>query len=108
MTSLRECDIGCASAIDAGLPVLAYEPNANTVVIYGYRDSAQTLLMQDYFDSEKPLEPPAEKLGPFLIFQDGCSRPLPRRQALIEAFRIGAGNWRCGSVPGGPGRYWHG
>ena len=51
-----------AASINAGLPVLAYEPRLNLDVVYGYEDGGKLLLLRDYFQGETPLRLPAEAL----------------------------------------------
>jgi hypothetical protein len=96
------------SSIDAGLPVLAYEPRLNVDVIYGYQDGGQTLLMRDYFRGPEPLVLPPRELGFLAIFLGEHRAGLSAHDGLIEGLKIAATNWRRGSAPAERGKYWHG
>lgn len=97
-----------AAAINAGRPVLAYEPKLNVDVVYGYADGGKTLLLRDYFKGNEPLELPAANLGPMLIFLNDHAEPLGRRLAVIEAMNITVRNWRRDPVGTNKGKYFYG
>ncbi len=99
---------GIVASIDAGRPVLAYEPRLNMDVVYGYEEGGKTLLLRDYFQGETPLSLPASRLGPMLIFVVDYAEPLLRHAALTEALSIAVRNWRRGYVPAEKGKYRYG
>jgi len=96
------------ASIDAGLPVLAYEPGLNMDVVYGYEDGGKTLLMRDYFTGNEPLRLPASKLGFMAILLGKRSAPLSHRDALIAGLQAAVSNWRRGRMAWSKGSYWYG
>jgi RNA polymerase sigma-70 factor (ECF subfamily) len=97
-----------ASAIDAGRAVLAYAPDLNVGVVYGYEDDGRKILMRDYQKGEEPASVQLSKLGPMLIFLTDHVEPLPRRQAVLQALKIALRNWRRDPVPHARGKYHYG
>jgi hypothetical protein len=97
-----------AASIDAGRPVLTYEPKLNVDVIYGYEDAGKTLLLRDWFHGDKPLVLPAAKLGPMLMFPVRREQPLTRKGALRAALRADVRNWRRKAVKAAKGEYLYG
>jgi RNA polymerase sigma-70 factor (ECF subfamily) len=96
------------ASIDAGMPVLAYEPQLNVDVVYGYEDRGKVLLLRDYFTPDSPLALPPPKLGFLIMFLGEHSEGLSRREALTEALRIAVLNWKRERYSEGPGAYWYG
>ncbi len=101
------------AAIDAGSPVLAYPPNMNMGVIYGYEDDGNTLLLRDYDKAETPLRLPAAQLGPMVIFLGEHGPAFSRHTALHNALRQAMQNWRRppeprDDTPGKSGVYQYG
>ena len=96
------------ASIDAGRPVLAYEPRGNMDVVYGYEQGGKMLLLRDYFQAEEPLRLPPSKLGFLLLFLGAREEVLSRRDALIASLRMAAHNWRRERGHAGPGDYWYG
>ena len=96
------------ASIDAGRPVLAYEPRGNMDVVYGYEQGGKILLLRDYFQAEEPLRLPPSKLGFLLLFLGAREEVLSRRDALIASLRMAAHNWRRERGHAGPGDYWYG
>ncbi len=96
------------ASIDAGRPVLAYEPRENMDVVYGYEQGGKMLLLRDYFKGEEPLRLPPSQLGFLMLFIGDRGEALSRRDAVIESLRIAARNWRRERGHAGPGDYWYG
>ncbi len=96
------------ASITAGRPVLAYEPQLNMDVVYGFESGGKTLLLRDYFQGEKPLRLPPSKLGFLMLFIGDHQAALAGRAALIEALRMAVRNWRRERFTTGPGEYWYG
>lgn len=96
------------ASINAGRPVLAYEPRHNMDVVFGYEDGGKMLLLRDYFRADEPLRLPLSELGFLILFLGDRHKALPRRSALIEALRIAVRNWRRERFAAGPGEYWYG
>ena len=96
------------AAINSGRPVLAYEPNLNMDVVFGYEDGGKVLLLRDYFKPDEPLRLPPSKLGFLIIFIGDHAGGQPRRDAIIEGLKAGARNWRRVRFAEGPGEYWYG
>jgi hypothetical protein len=96
------------ASIDAGRPVLAYEPRLNMDVVFGYKDNGKILLLRDYFTPEKPLEIAPEKLGFLVIFLGNHTNPTPSRAAIIAGLQAAVVNWRRDKFAEGPGAYWYG
>ena len=97
-------------SIDAGRPVLAYEPCYNMAVIYGYQDDGKTVMLRDYFRGDEPHVLPTMKLGALIMFLGEHVEAPVRRESFTEALRIAAHNWQRGRGDAGiPGRdYWYG
>ncbi|UCH36261.1 MAG: sigma-70 family RNA polymerase sigma factor [Armatimonadota bacterium] len=96
------------ASIDAGRPVLAYEPRLNMDVVYGYEDGGKMLLLRDYFQGEDPLRLPPSKLGFLIAFVGERGKALSHRAAVIEGLRIAVRNWKRERHAEGPGEYWYG
>lgn len=97
------------ASIDAGRPVLAYDPSLNLGVIYGYEEGGQTVLMHDYSRQEKPTRRPVSELGAMALFLGEHSQPMPRRDAVIQGLRMASQNWRRRHDPPNEERgYWLG
>ncbi len=96
------------ASIDAGRPVLAYEPRLNMDVVYGYEQGGKMLLLRDYFKGEEPLRLPPSKLGFLMLFIGDRGEAMSRREAIVESLRIAARNWRRERGRAGPGEYWYG
>ena len=96
------------ASINAGRPVLAYEPRLNMDVVFGYEDGGKVLLLRDYFQPDEPLRLPSAKLGFLILFLGDCGEPMPRRDAFVEGLKIAVHNWRRERGKAGPGEYWYG
>lgn len=96
-------------SLDAGIPVIGYEPGLNAGTIYGYETGGETLLMRDYMtkDSDTLRIPPSE-LGAHLIFLEGRTDPLAAREAIIEGLRMAVSNARRDPVQAPKGQYHYG
>jgi hypothetical protein len=79
-------------SINAGRPVLAYDPTYNVAVIKGYEDGGRVVLMQTYGspDTEKRT---LDELPGFLVLFDAYDKPLPPREMLTHSLRIAVHNW---------------
>jgi RNA polymerase sigma-70 factor (ECF subfamily) len=95
-------------SIDEGRAVLAYEPELNMDVVYGYEQGGKMLLLRDYAKGEEPLRLSPSKLGFLMLFIGDRGEAMSRREAIIESLRIAARNWRRERGHAGPGEYWYG
>ncbi len=82
------------ASIDAGMPVLAYEPTWNVDVVYGYEQGGQVLLLRDRRQEEDPLRLPPSRLGSFTLFVLAHVEPPPRQRAVAESLHAAVRNWR--------------
>jgi RNA polymerase sigma-70 factor (ECF subfamily) len=96
------------ASIDAGRPVLAYEPRDNMDVVFGYEEGGKTLLLRDYFNPDTPLKLAPSELGFLTIFVGEYADAMPRRDALTMALEAAVRNWRRVKFSEGPGAYWYG
>lgn len=96
------------ASIEAGRPVLTYEPGLNVAVIYGYKDNGAALLLRDYFKGDAPQELPPADLPAFLCFLDDYGKPMATRDAFVEALKIGVRNWRRDPMAREKGKYFYG
>jgi len=96
------------ASIDAGRAVLAYEPQLNMDVVYGYEKGGRVLVLRDYFRGEEPLRLPPSKLGFLILFLGDHVEPMTRRAALMDSLKTGVRNWRRERGASGPGEYWYG
>jgi len=97
------------ASIDAGRPVLAYDPSLHLGVIYGYEEGGQTVLMHDYSRQETPSRRRVSELGAMALFLGEHSQPMPRRDAVIQGLRMASQNWRRRHDPPNEERgYWLG
>ncbi len=97
-----------AQEIRNGRPMLAYEPQLNVAVIFGFEDDGRTLLLRDYMTDDRAARLPIEKLGAFLCFLGQQHAPLDPHTALFAALERGVANWHRSHVPTAAGRYWYG
>ena len=95
------------SSIDAGFPVLAYEPKLNMDVIYGYRGAGKTLIIEDYFRDE-PVEAAPRDLGPFVIFLEEHDTAMPEAEVIRAGLEIAVANWNRDPMPWAKGKYHYG
>ena len=96
------------ASINAGRAVLAYEPQLNMDVVYGYEKGGKVLLLRDYFRGEEPLRLPPSKLGFLILFLGDHIEPMTRQAALIDSLKTGVRNWQRERGASGPGEYWYG
>jgi len=96
------------ASINAGRPVLAYEPRGNMDVVFGYQDGGKILLLRDYFERDTPLQLAASELGFLVLFLGEHGEGMPRPEALVRSLRIAVRNWRRERFSEGPGEYWYG
>jgi len=94
--------------IDAARPVLAYSPNEDMAVVYGYETGGKTLLLRDYGHGDEPLKLPPAKLGFLMLFLGEHGKALSQREAAAEALRIAVRNWEREKFREGPAEYWYG
>lgn len=97
-----------AHEIRTGRPMLAYEPQLNVAVIYGFEEEGRIVLLRDYMNDESQLRLPIDKLGPFLCFLGGRKQALHPREALLAGIQLGVDNWHRSHAPSNGGRYWYG
>ncbi len=97
-----------AREIRSGRPLLAYEPQLNVAVVFGFEDEARTLLLRDYMTDEPMARLPIEKLGSFLCFLGQQHGALNPREALFAALERGVENWHRTHAATTDGRYWYG
>jgi RNA polymerase sigma-70 factor (ECF subfamily) len=96
------------ASINAGRPVLAYDPRLNMDVVFGYEDGGKTLLLRDYFQPDAPLKLAPSELGFLTLFLGDYTPTMSAREALLQALAIAARNWRRVKFSEGPGEYWYG
>ncbi len=96
------------ASIDAGRPVLAYEPRLNMAVVFGYEENGRTLLLRDYFQPAEPLRLTPAQLGFLSLFLGDHTTPPSRREALQQALTLAVRHWQREQASEGPGRYWYG
>jgi len=96
------------ASINAGRPVLAYEPRLNLDVVFGYEEGGKILLLRDYFKPDEPLRLPPASLGFLILFIEDRGRAMSRRDAFIQGLKIAVHNWRRERAKAGPGEYWYG
>ncbi len=94
--------------IRAGRPLLAYEPQLNVAVIFGFEEDGRVLLLRDYMTDEPSARLPAEKLGPFLCLLGERREPLDPHEALLAGLEHAVGNWHRTHAAAPAGRFWHG
>ena len=97
-----------AAEIRAGRPLLAYKPQLNIGVIFGFEDEGRTLLMRDYMTDEPMQRLPIDKLGPFLCFLGSQHAPIGLRDAILVALDRAVENWHRSHATAAAGRYWYG
>lgn len=97
-----------AHEIRAGRPMLAYEPQLNLAVIFGFEDEGRIVLLRDYMNDEPQLRLPIDKLGPFLCFLGGRTEALHPHEALLAGIQHSVENWHRSHAPAHAGRYWYG
>jgi RNA polymerase sigma-70 factor (ECF subfamily) len=95
-------------SVNAGRPVLAYEPGLNMDVVYGYEQGGRMLLLRDRAADEDTLRLPPSKLGFMLIFPGDHKEPMSERAAAIEGIKMAVCHWRRDRFAAGPGEYWYG
>lgn len=98
------------ASIDAGKAAAAYvtPQNLNLGVIYGYQDAGKKWLMRDYFAKTGTTTIPIEKLGPMLILAQEFKPTMPRKQASVEALKMGVNHWGRGRGPTQEHKYLYG
>ncbi|HQF39109.1 MAG TPA: hypothetical protein PK322_08330 [Opitutaceae bacterium] len=94
--------------IREGRPVLAYDPQLNVAVIFGFEDEGQILLARDYMSDTPVARLPLEKLGSFLCFLGHRHGGLNARAAVLDGLARGVANWHRSHAPAESGRYWYG
>ena len=72
-----------AGSIDAGLPVIVYEPGWNCAVAYGYREAGDTLVLRDYFAREGRRDAQPADLPAFQYHIRGFGQPMAPREAFL-------------------------
>lgn len=97
-----------AQEIRNGRPILAYGPQLNVAVIFGFEDDGRTLLMRDYMTDDALTRLPIEKLGSFLCFLGQQHGHLDPRASLFAALGRGVDNWHRSHAATAAGRYWYG
>ncbi len=97
-----------AQEIRAGRPLLAYEPQLNVGVVFGFEDEGHTLLLRDYMTEEPMSRLPIDKLGSFLCLLGRQTEGTPPREAMLAGLSRGVANWHRSHEPAATGRYWYG
>jgi hypothetical protein len=97
-----------ASEIRAGRPLLAYEPQLNVAVVFGFEDEGRTLLLRDYMTDEPMQRLPIDKLGSFLCFLGPQHSGLSARDAMLVGIERAVDNWHRSHATAPAGRYWYG
>lgn len=106
--AMKQLTAEFVASINAGRPVLAYEPRLSMAVVFGYEEGGEKLLIRDYFHPEAPLRLAAAELGFLALFVSEPAVPSPACEAFAEALRTAVLHWRCGKHAEGPGEYWYG
>lgn len=100
------------TSIDAGLPVLAYDPAINMGTVFGYKDNGAVLLMREFMTGKDTLELPPEDLGFMVAFLGERTAPQAASDALIDSLKMAASYASRGPLQGpGPnpkGQYLYG
>jgi RNA polymerase sigma factor (sigma-70 family) len=97
------------ASIDAGIPVVGYEPKLNSGVIYGYDDYGQTLLLNDYYIGGGGSRYSVEQVPVNFVIPVSWWQPQPPRESALEAVKLAVRNWHRMHESIGPTfRYWHG
>ena len=97
-----------AREIREGRPVLAYEPQLNVAVIFGFEDEGRIVLARDYVTDTPVSRIPIEKLGPFLCLLGRRRGRTDTRMAVLDGLNQGVANWHRSHAPAAAGRYWYG
>ena len=97
-----------AQEIRAGRPLLAYEPQLNVGVVFGFEDEGRTLLLRDYMSDDPVNRLPLDKLGAFLCLLGRRSEGTPPHEAMLAGLNRGVANWHRSHEPAATGRYWYG
>lgn len=97
-----------ADEIRSGRPLLAYEPQLNVGVVFGFEDNGRTLLLRDYMTDEAVARIAIEKLGPFLCFLGRRNPGLNPHEAMLAGVERGVENWHRSHLVAPAGRYWYG
>jgi RNA polymerase sigma-70 factor (ECF subfamily) len=95
-------------SINSGRPVLAYEPDLDMDVVYGYEESGEVLVLRDRAREQEPLKLTPPQLGFMTVFLGEHTAPPRRRDAFVESLRIAIRNWKRERFAEGPGEYWYG
>jgi len=82
------------SSIDAGKPVLVYEPALNVAVAFGYESDGKTLQLRDYMVEGEVHKLPIEELGPMVILLQEYRDPPPKADSMVQALQVAVQNWR--------------
>jgi hypothetical protein len=106
--NVEQATAGIVESINGGRAVLAYEPQLNMDVVYGYEEGGKMLLLRDYFKGEEPLRLPPSKLGFMVLFIGDRGEPMSRRDAVVESLKTAVRNWGRERGHAGPGDYWYG
>jgi len=96
------------ASIDRNKPVLAYSPQLDMGVIYGYEDAGKTLLMRDYSKGDELYSLAVSELGFLILFIDERKDALSAKKSVIFAFMSAVRNWKREHATAGPGEYWYG
>jgi hypothetical protein len=97
-----------AQEIRAGRPVLAYEPQLNVSVVYGFEDEGNILLLRDYMSDEPTTRLPISKLGSFLCFLGRQVGTLRLQEAIDAGLTQAVANWHRSHTESASGRHWYG
>jgi hypothetical protein len=106
--NVQQATAGIVDSINGGRAVLAYEPQLNMGVVYGYKQGGRMLLLRDYSGGEEPLRLPPSRLGFLILFIGGRKEAMSPRGAVIASLKTTVHNWRRVRGRAGPGEYWYG
>lgn len=82
-----------AQSIDAGLPVIAYHPNLDCAVIYGYQDHGRTLLVRDYYGGPEGVITTIDKIGPQVTYLRGHQEAMDSTDVAVQAMKLAVSQW---------------
>ena len=97
-----------AHEIRAGRPLLAYTPQLNVGVVFGFEEDGRILLLRDYASDEPCTRLPVAQRGPFLALLGLNHERLDATEALLLALERAVANWHRSHQAAPAGRFWYG
>lgn len=97
-----------AHEIRAGRPLLAYTPQLNVGVVFGFEEDGRILLLRDYASDEPSTRLPIGQRGPFLGLLGMHHERLDTTEALFTALERAVANWHRSHQAAAEGRFWYG